>query len=184
MRQNFEVALRGNTLVYTLRLHFEVILWGYIACLTLRLHLVSMRWGKLSCKFRYKTTVRPQFESFHYILQRVNIKTWRVRVFNVKSVFEIWDQITWVVIWKLMVVHLILKREREIPTFDGSEFGTGKPISKETMDKLRRHVLGDNTRIARENSYFYNLKMKIKKKIEKKNFFGPPRSSKIYFLSS
>ena len=33
----------------------------------------------------------------------------------------------------------------DIPTFDGSEFGTGKPKSKETMDKLRRHVLGDNT---------------------------------------
>ena len=32
-----------------------------------------------------------------------------------------------------------------IPTFDGSDFGTGKPKSKETMDKLKRHVLGDNT---------------------------------------
>ena len=33
----------------------------------------------------------------------------------------------------------------DIPTFDGSEFGTGKRKSKKTMDKLRRHVLGDNT---------------------------------------
>ena len=31
-------------------------------------------------------------------------------------------------------------KEREIPTFDGSEFGTGKPKSKETMDKLKRFV--------------------------------------------
>ena len=36
-----------------------------------------------------------------------------------------------------------IEHKKEIPTFDGSEFGTGKPISKETMDKLRRHVLGD-----------------------------------------
>ena len=28
----------------------------------------------------------------------------------------------------------------DIPTFDGSEFGTGKPKSKETMDKIERLV--------------------------------------------
>ena len=39
--------------------------------------------------------------------------------------------------------HGYLQQQKEIPTFDGSEFGTGKPKSKETMDKLRRHVLGD-----------------------------------------
>ena len=30
----------------------------------------------------------------------------------------------------------------DIPTFDGSEFGIGKPKSKETTDKLKRYVLG------------------------------------------
>ena len=34
-------------------------------------------------------------------------------------------------------------REEEIPTFDGSQFGTGKPKSKETMDKLERFVKGE-----------------------------------------
>ena len=32
-------------------------------------------------------------------------------------------------------------RNREIPTFDGSEFGTDKPKSKETMDQIQRLVL-------------------------------------------
>ena len=35
-----------------------------------------------------------------------------------------------------------MEHKKEIPTFDGSEFGTGKTKSKETMDKLRFHVLG------------------------------------------
>ena len=38
-------------------------------------------------------------------------------------------------------------KESEIPTFDGSEFGTDKPKSKETMDKLGIHVR-NNTVVA------------------------------------
>ena len=31
-------------------------------------------------------------------------------------------------------------KEKEIPTFDSSDFGIGKPKSKELMDKLRRFL--------------------------------------------
>ena len=37
-----------------------------------------------------------------------------------------------------------INKEREISTFDGSAFGTYKPKSRETMDKLKRHVLKNN----------------------------------------
>ena len=70
-----------------------------------------------------------------------------------------------------MVLHLILKSE--IPTFDCSEFGTGKPKSKETMDKLRRHVLGDNTKAESpplkttrmDSSLYSNDESKVKSQI-------------------
>ena len=39
---------------------------------------------------------------------------------------------------------------KEIPTFDGSEFGTDKPKSKGTMNKLKQFVQTDHPRhIAR-----------------------------------
>ena len=40
-----------------------------------------------------------------------------------------------------------LHNDNDTPTFVGSHFGTDKPKSKETMDKLRRHVLGNNTAV-------------------------------------
>ena len=63
--------------------------------------------------------------------------------------------------------------EREIPTFDGSEFGTGKPKSKETMDKLRRYVLGDNKIVEppplkttrMDSSLYSNDESKVKSQI-------------------
>ena len=36
-----------------------------------------------------------------------------------------------------------LQPQKDIPTFDSPEFVTGKPKSEATMDKMRRHVLGD-----------------------------------------
>jgi len=44
-------------------------------------------------------------------------------------------------------------KPQEIPTFDGSEFGTDKTKSKETMDELKRFVLGEPPRkITRTDS--------------------------------
>ena len=62
---------------------------------------------------------------------------------------------------------------KEIPTFDGSDFGTGKHKSKELMDKLRRHVLRGNKTVeppplktARiDNSSYSNDESKVKSQI-------------------
>ena len=54
-----------------------------------------------------------------------------------------------------------INKERDISTFDGSGFITDKPKSRETMDKLKRHILRNNTiveqlKITRMDSPLYS----------------------------
>ena len=80
----------------------------------------------------------------------------------------------------------------EIPTFDGSEFGTGKRKPKETMDKLGRHVLGDNTKAespphktTRMNSSLYsNDESKVKSQIVNSVLSQRPMIKRVFITTA